>query len=72
MGDNNQVKIHETTIRMTVDIANRLGVIAQVFGKSRQELMNQAVVESVITYEGDSEYQKLRKKWLNDLANLGN
>ena len=53
-------------------MANRLGVVAQVLGKSRQELMNQAVTESVITYEGDSVYQKQRAKWLSDLAKVGN
>jgi len=72
MGDNNQRKMHETTIRLSVDMANRLGVVSQVLGKSRQELMNQAVTESVITYEGDPEYQSLRKKWLKDLSNVGN
>jgi predicted transcriptional regulator len=72
MGENNQRKIHETTIRLDVDMANRLGVVAQVLGKSRQELMNQAVTESVITYEGDPEYQKLRKQWISNLAKVGN
>ena len=72
MADNNQRIIHETTIRLEQDMANRLGVVAQVLGKSRQELMNQAVTESVITYEGDPEYQELRKKWLSALAKVGN
>ncbi len=72
MGDNNQPKVHETTIRLSMDMANRLGVVAQVLGKSRQALMNQAVTESVIIYEGDPEYQKLREKWLSDLAKVGN
>ena len=72
MGDNSQRTVYETTIRLSVDMADRLGVLSQVLGKSRQELMNQAVTESVITYEGDPEYQKLRKKWINDLAKVGN
>ena len=71
MTDNDR-KVHETTIRLSQDMANRLSVVAQVLGKSRQELMNQAVTESVITDEGDPEYQKARKKWISDLAKVGN
>ena len=38
---------------------------------SRNELMNQAVTESVLLYEGDPEYQQKRKEWLEKLAQVG-
>lgn len=65
-------KIYETTVRLDSDIADRLGVIAQVLRISRNTMMKQAIVESVITYEEDTDYQKQRKKWIDKLASLGN
>jgi len=64
-------KIYETTVRLDSDIADRLGVIAQVLGISRNTMMKKAITESVITHEEDSKYQKKRKEWIDRLANVG-
>lgn len=64
-------KTYETTVRLDSEIADRLGVIAQVLGISRNTMMKQAITESVITYEGDPEYRKRRKKWIEKLSNVG-
>lgn len=64
-------KIYETTVRLDSEIADRVGVIAQVLGISRNTMMKQAITESVITYEGDPGYRKRRKKWIDKLSNVG-
>ncbi len=64
-------EIHETTVRLDSEMAYRLGVVAQVLGISRNALMKQAISESVITYEGDPDYQKKRKGWIKRLQSVG-
>ena len=64
-------RISEMTLRLDGEIANRVGVIAQVLNVSRNELMCQAITESVGTFEGDPEYQKKRKEWIENLAQVG-
>ena len=59
-------------MRLDSDIADRLGVIAQVLRISRNTMMKQAITESVITHEEDPDYQKQRKKWIDKLASVGN
>jgi predicted transcriptional regulator len=61
-------KIHETTVRINVEIAHRLAVIAQVLGMSRNGFMNQAITESVLIYEGDPDYQQKLKEWVETLV----
>jgi predicted transcriptional regulator len=64
-------KTYETTVRLDSEIADRLGIIAQVLGISRNTMMKRAITESVIVHEGDPEYQKQRKKWIDKLSNVG-
>lgn len=64
-------KVYETTVRLDSDIADRLGVIAQVLGISRNTMMKQAITEAVITYEGDPKYQKDRQGWIDKLSSVG-
>ena len=59
------------TVRLDVETANRVGVIAQVLHVSRNELICQAITESVRTYEDDPQYQKKRKEWIENLAKVG-
>ncbi len=64
-------QIYETTIRLDMEMANRMGIVSQVLGKSRNALMTQAITESILTYEGNPEYQKQRKEWIAKLAKVG-
>ena len=64
-------KISEMTFGLDLEIANRVKVIAQVLNVSRNELICQAVTESVRTYEDDPEYQKKRQGWIESLAEVG-
>jgi predicted transcriptional regulator len=59
------------TLRLDLEIASRVGVIAQVLHLSRNELICQAITESVRTYEDNPEYQKKREEWIENLANVG-
>lgn len=63
--------IHETSVRMDKELANRLSLIAQVTGTSMNQLMVQAIKESVLVTEGDGEYQAKRKAWLKELQGVG-
>jgi predicted transcriptional regulator len=60
-----------TTVRINVEIANRLAVVAQVLGISRNKFMSQAVAELVLIHEGDPEYQQKRREWIENLAKVG-
>jgi len=64
-------EIHETTIRLGLDTANRLGMIAQVKGVSRNDLMNQAILQFIVEHENDSDYQAERKGWIQNLSEVG-
>lgn len=59
------------TFGLDLKTANRVGVIAQVLNVSRNELICQAITESVRTYENDLEYQNKRKEWIENLAKVG-
>ena len=56
---------------MDRELANRLSVISQVLNISMNQLMIQAIRESVAIYEGDAEYQAKRQKWIKELAGVG-
>ena len=64
-------RISEMTFGLDLKTANRVGVIAQVLNVSRNELICQAITESVRTYENDLEYQNKRKEWIENLAKVG-
>jgi len=63
--------IHETSVRMDRELANRLNLIAQVTGTSMNQLMVQAIRESVTLTEGSPEYQEERKAWLKQMQGVG-
>ena len=62
---------HVTTLRLKVETAKRLGVVAQVLHMSRNELIRQAIAEFVLIHEGDPEYQQKRREWIENLAKVG-
>lgn len=62
--------IKETTIRMDQDLADRLSIVAQVKDMSMNQLMVQAIKESIMLYEGDPEYQNQRQTWFEKLRGM--
>lgn len=71
MSEQNENGIHETSVRMDKELASRLSLIAQVTGTSMNQLMVQAIRESVTLTEGDADYQEKRKTWLKQLQGVG-
>ncbi len=68
MSKESKPEIHETTVRIDVEIAHRLRVIAQVLGMSRNRFMSLAITESVLIYEDDPDYQQKLKEWVENLV----
>lgn len=71
MSEENENGIHETSVRMDKELGRRLSLIAQVTGTSMNQLMVQAIRESVTLTEGDADYQEQRKAWLKQLQGVG-
>lgn len=64
-------KSHEMTLRMDPDLRERLSVVAQVTGTSMNQLIVQAITETLMFIEGDPEYQQNRQAWLTRLQEVG-
>jgi predicted transcriptional regulator len=71
MSPERKQQIHETTVRMDRETASRLSLVAQVLDVSINQLMNQAIKETVNFYEGDPEFQEKRKSYIKNLAGIG-
>lgn len=49
---------YHTTVRMDEDLAERLGLISQVRGQSKNSLINAAVKQFVLDLESDPTYRE--------------
>lgn len=60
-------KKHSSTVRMPPELAERLSVISQVLDISQNQLVVNAIRETIMFYEGDQQFQTQRQDWLKHL-----
>lgn len=55
---------YESTFRLPVELAERLDTLSQVLGKSKNQLITEAVKETILFYETSDEFVRMRDAWI--------